>query len=192
MAEDPDEVSALASHIEGYLRERPHASDTVEGIRRWWLGSRWTDASESLITAALELRSPALGPGEADRPRPQQGDRGDLRRPRTDAELQALYEQLMAGQGGEAGLSPGEDGIVIAVSLGSVAVSADGEASGPAVEEGRRLLAGGQAGQVLVGEGTLSRLRELDLPAYPVCEVLPEAGETSETPERAYELLAGS
>jgi len=55
MAEDPDEVSALARQIEDYLRERPHASDTIEGIRRWWLGSRWTDASVPLIEAALGL-----------------------------------------------------------------------------------------------------------------------------------------
>ena len=54
MAEDSDEVSALARHIEDYLRERPHACDTMEGIRRWWLGGRWADASMPLVAAALE------------------------------------------------------------------------------------------------------------------------------------------
>ncbi|HJY75509.1 MAG TPA: hypothetical protein VKE95_02705 [Burkholderiales bacterium] len=55
MAEEPDEVDALARDIEAYLRERPHASDTIEGIRRWWLGTRWSHASLRLIVAALEL-----------------------------------------------------------------------------------------------------------------------------------------
>ena len=55
MAEDPDQVSALARDIESYMRERPHASDTIEGIRRWWLGSRWADASLPLMSAALDL-----------------------------------------------------------------------------------------------------------------------------------------
>jgi hypothetical protein len=55
MTEDPDQVSALARDIGRYVRDRPHASDAVEGIRRWWLGSRWADASVPLMTAALEL-----------------------------------------------------------------------------------------------------------------------------------------
>jgi hypothetical protein len=48
-------VSALAREIESYLRERPHASDTVDGIRRWWLAGRWVDASIPLMSAALDL-----------------------------------------------------------------------------------------------------------------------------------------
>ena len=55
MAEDSDQVSALAREIERYVRERPHASDTIEGIRRWWLGSRWADASLPLMSEALGL-----------------------------------------------------------------------------------------------------------------------------------------
>jgi len=55
MAEDSDQVSALAREIERYVRERPHASDTIEGIRRWWLGSRWADASLPLMSEALDL-----------------------------------------------------------------------------------------------------------------------------------------
>lgn len=55
MAEDPDEVSALAQDIESYLADRPNASDTIEGIGRWWLGSRWADASMALMTAALDV-----------------------------------------------------------------------------------------------------------------------------------------
>lgn len=54
MEEEPDEISALASDIESYIRDRPHASDTIEGIRRWWLGGRWADASMPLVAAALE------------------------------------------------------------------------------------------------------------------------------------------
>jgi len=55
MAEELDEVDALARDIEAYLRERPQASDTIEGIQRWWLGTRWSHASLRLIAAALEL-----------------------------------------------------------------------------------------------------------------------------------------
>jgi hypothetical protein len=62
MSEDP-KVAALARDIETYVRARPHASDTIEGIRRWWLGSRWADASTPLMSAALEtlLRSRVMG-----------------------------------------------------------------------------------------------------------------------------------
>jgi len=55
MAEDSDEVSALARDIEIYLKDRPNASDTIEGIRRWWVGSRWMDASMPLMCAAVDL-----------------------------------------------------------------------------------------------------------------------------------------
>ena len=55
MTRNPDEVSALAQHIENYLAARPNASDTVEGIRRWWVGPPWTDASLELVSAALDL-----------------------------------------------------------------------------------------------------------------------------------------
>jgi len=62
MADDP-QVAALARDIETYVRARPHASDTIEGIRRWWLGSRWADASTPLVAAALEslVRSRVMG-----------------------------------------------------------------------------------------------------------------------------------
>jgi len=54
MAENPDQVSALAQDIERYLQERPNASDTVEGIRRWWVGGRWADVSATLMLTALD------------------------------------------------------------------------------------------------------------------------------------------
>ncbi len=54
MADDPDEVSGLAQDIESYLARRPNASDTIEGIRRWWVGARWADASVALMSAALD------------------------------------------------------------------------------------------------------------------------------------------
>ena len=55
MAEDPDQVSALAQDIARYLEDSPHASDTIDGIRRWWVRGRWADASTPLVSAALEL-----------------------------------------------------------------------------------------------------------------------------------------
>jgi hypothetical protein len=36
-----------------YLREHPHAGDTVEGIAQWWLGL--TPASLGLVECALEV-----------------------------------------------------------------------------------------------------------------------------------------
>jgi len=48
MATDP-EVMTLVQLLSRYLRDNPHACDTVEGIARWWLGP---DAV--LDTATLE------------------------------------------------------------------------------------------------------------------------------------------
>jgi hypothetical protein len=34
---DSDSIAAVADSIRGYLRVRPRAADTVEGIHHWWI-----------------------------------------------------------------------------------------------------------------------------------------------------------
>lgn len=45
-------VQAIAEEIEAYLKLYPHAADTLEGIRDWWLASRYNSLEE--IQRALE------------------------------------------------------------------------------------------------------------------------------------------
>lgn len=55
MEKNPGQVRVLAQVIERYLADRPNASDTIEGIRRWWVGPEWADASMTVMSAALDL-----------------------------------------------------------------------------------------------------------------------------------------
>jgi hypothetical protein len=52
----PDEaaVSDLAAWIAGYLNQHPHAADTADGIRHWWLGRHLSSADPDDVTDALE------------------------------------------------------------------------------------------------------------------------------------------
>jgi hypothetical protein len=45
---------AIAEAIENYLRVRPQAADTVEGIARWWLCGDLHHASLELIQHAVD------------------------------------------------------------------------------------------------------------------------------------------
>ncbi len=47
-----EKIIAVADEIRRYLEGHPHASDSIEGVRRWWLRDR-----ESLenVERALEL-----------------------------------------------------------------------------------------------------------------------------------------
>jgi hypothetical protein len=38
MRTDPPDVATIERTIRAYLAAHPHAGDTVEGIRAWWLG----------------------------------------------------------------------------------------------------------------------------------------------------------
>lgn len=44
----------VADQIEGYLRDHPHAADTLEGITKWWLPSLGFEVSELIVKQALD------------------------------------------------------------------------------------------------------------------------------------------
>lgn len=54
----PDQQSegsdAIAKAIEAYLRVRPHAADTLEGIARWWLSGELQNAPVEELQRAVE------------------------------------------------------------------------------------------------------------------------------------------
>jgi DNA-binding transcriptional regulator YhcF (GntR family) len=43
----------IASHISEYLQKHTHASDTLEGIAKWWVMSQQLDVSVSTVQKAL-------------------------------------------------------------------------------------------------------------------------------------------
>lgn len=49
------QITETASAIERYLASRPHASETVEGIARWWLLRQRFDDSVATVQNALDL-----------------------------------------------------------------------------------------------------------------------------------------
>lgn len=51
---DPDHIKSVASAIQRYLAHCPDASETAEGVARWWLArQRYNDALE-LVQNALD------------------------------------------------------------------------------------------------------------------------------------------
>lgn len=59
-------ISALVRALAGYLRANPHASDTCEGARDWWLGTQseatWQqvqEALDTLVDLGVVVRVPA-------------------------------------------------------------------------------------------------------------------------------------
>lgn len=52
-----DQVSAdvIATQIEQYLILRPHAADSISGIRQWWLGRTARGVSVSKVQQALDI-----------------------------------------------------------------------------------------------------------------------------------------
>lgn len=52
---EPDEVIALAREIESYLTEHPSASDSVEGIARWWLRRQRLQPALGQVQRALDF-----------------------------------------------------------------------------------------------------------------------------------------
>ncbi len=45
----------VAARIRSYCADHPNAADTLEGVRRWWLGASLPDARPELVEQALLL-----------------------------------------------------------------------------------------------------------------------------------------
>jgi hypothetical protein len=55
MPEDDTAACAeVAEFILGYLRDHPHAADTVEGIHRWWLPDRLAQLGPDRLQRCLD------------------------------------------------------------------------------------------------------------------------------------------
>ena len=48
-------IEDLAELVSSYLRAHPDASDTIEGIARWWLSRQRLDDAKEIVNEALEL-----------------------------------------------------------------------------------------------------------------------------------------
>ena len=50
---ESDIISEIEAEVLGYLQQHPAASDTIEGIRKWWLMSRIARYSQPRIQSAV-------------------------------------------------------------------------------------------------------------------------------------------
>jgi hypothetical protein len=50
-----ERAEEVADVVARYLRAHPEASDTLEGIARWWLSRQRQDDATELVKAALDL-----------------------------------------------------------------------------------------------------------------------------------------
>lgn len=51
----PSTISDIASAIGRYLADHPNASDSLEGVQRWWLREGAVEAPRLLVQQALDL-----------------------------------------------------------------------------------------------------------------------------------------
>ncbi len=54
MDNSPSKVSDIASAIRRYLADHPNASDSLEGVQRWWLGEGAVEAPGPTVQQALD------------------------------------------------------------------------------------------------------------------------------------------
>lgn len=54
MTQTPSKVSDIATVIGRYLAAHPNASDSLEGVQRWWLGEGAVDAPGTTVQLALD------------------------------------------------------------------------------------------------------------------------------------------
>jgi hypothetical protein len=54
MTHPPSKVSDVAAVIRRYLANHPNASDSLEGVQRWWLGEGAVDAPDTAVQQALD------------------------------------------------------------------------------------------------------------------------------------------
>ena len=49
-----DDVNSIAENIMEYLRRRPTASDSLDGVTNWWLMQQTIEKNRKLVEQALE------------------------------------------------------------------------------------------------------------------------------------------
>jgi hypothetical protein len=54
MATDEDRIKTIEDEIVRYWVQRPHAADTIDGIKQWWFPRRPLDAAADEIRLALD------------------------------------------------------------------------------------------------------------------------------------------
>lgn len=54
MAHIPSKVSDVAAVIRRYLSDHPRASDSLEGVQRWWLAEGAVEAPGATVQQALD------------------------------------------------------------------------------------------------------------------------------------------
>jgi hypothetical protein len=62
MTQPPSKASDIAVVIRQYLATHPKASDSLEGVQRWWLGEGEVEAPSTTVQQALDelVRNGAL------------------------------------------------------------------------------------------------------------------------------------
>jgi hypothetical protein len=55
MAQITPKVTDIALVIRSYVEDHPHASDSLEGVQQWWLGTGDVDAPSLAVQQALDL-----------------------------------------------------------------------------------------------------------------------------------------
>ncbi len=46
-------IAAIADALRRYLESHPNASDSLEGVMRWWLASERVEAPQAMVRSAL-------------------------------------------------------------------------------------------------------------------------------------------
>lgn len=55
MASVPSKISDIASEIRRYLADHPKATDSLDGVQRWWLTPGAVEAPSLSVQQALDL-----------------------------------------------------------------------------------------------------------------------------------------
>jgi hypothetical protein len=55
MAHAPSKISEIAAEIQRYLANHPNATDSLDGVQRWWLVRGAVEAPSLSVQQALDL-----------------------------------------------------------------------------------------------------------------------------------------